>query len=483
MNFIIFQPDELRAESVGCYGHPLAPTPNIDALAAQGTRFDQCHVQHTVCTPSRCSMMTGWHPHVRGHRTLWHLLRPHEPNLLKYLKAAGYTVLMYGKNDLLATASFADSVTEARSYGKGKFGRNPYAFDDPRYYSFLFEPYDAPLEEHGDYANVQAAINFLQGKPKEPFCIFLPLTYPHCPYSAPQPWHDLINPDDLPPLRPADLPDRPDFHALIRRYRRLDQLAPAAQDQLLRKIQAVYLGMTGFIDHLLGQLLNTLEESGLADNTTVTFTSDHGDYAGDYGLVEKWPSAAEDVVTRVPLIVRTPGGKAGHVVNEPVELFDLMATTLEQAGPEQAGIEPQHTHFARSYTAQLQGAAGDPTRIAFTEGGYARHEPHCFEGRPDRDPFARDERNIYYPKGQQQQDYPDSVGRTVALRSAQHRLVYRPTGQCELYDLASDPQELYNQYGNAAYTDVQRQLEQALLAWSVQTSDVTPVETDPRGYV
>ncbi|MCB0187379.1 MAG: sulfatase-like hydrolase/transferase, partial [Caldilineaceae bacterium] len=75
MNFIIFQPDELRAESVGCYGHPLAPTPNIDALAAQGTRFDQCHVQHSVCTPSRCSMMTGWYPHVRGHRTLWHLLR------------------------------------------------------------------------------------------------------------------------------------------------------------------------------------------------------------------------------------------------------------------------------------------------------------------------------------------------------------------------------------------------------------------------
>ena len=76
MNFIFFIPDELRAESVGCYGHPLAPTPNMDTLAAQGTRFDQCHVQHTVCTPSRCSFMTGWYPHVRGHRTLWHLLRP-----------------------------------------------------------------------------------------------------------------------------------------------------------------------------------------------------------------------------------------------------------------------------------------------------------------------------------------------------------------------------------------------------------------------
>ncbi|MBX3012466.1 MAG: sulfatase-like hydrolase/transferase [Caldilineaceae bacterium] len=477
MNFVIFQPDELRAESVGCYGHPLAPTPNIDALAAQGTRFDQCHVQHSVCTPSRCSMMSGWYPRVRGHRTLWHLLRPQEPNLLQYLKQAGYTVLMYGKNDLLAPASFADSVTAARSHGKGKFGQNPYDFADPRYYSFLSAPYAGPVEEHGDYANVQAAIQFLRNKPQEPFCLFLPLTFPHCPYSAPQPWHDLIDPADLPALRPADLPNRPDFHALIRRYRRLAQMSPTDQDQLLRKIQAVYLGMTGFIDHLLGQLLNTLEDAGLAASTTVTFTSDHGDYAGDYGLVEKWPSAGEEVITRVPLIVRTPGGKAGHVVQEPVELFDLMATTLEQAG-----IPAQHTHFAQSYTAQLGGAAGNPARAAFTEGGYARHEPHCFEGRPDRDQFARDERNLYYPKGQQQQDYPDSVGRMVAMRTQTHRLVYRPTGQCELYDLASDPQELYNHYGETAYATVQHQLEQQLLAWSVQTSDVTPFDMDPRGY-
>ncbi|MBX2996873.1 MAG: sulfatase-like hydrolase/transferase [Caldilineaceae bacterium] len=89
MNFIFFMPDELRAESVGCYGHPLAQTPNMDALAAEGVRFDQCHVQHSVCTPSRCSMMTGWYPHVRGHRTLWHMLRPDEPNLLRYLKGKG----------------------------------------------------------------------------------------------------------------------------------------------------------------------------------------------------------------------------------------------------------------------------------------------------------------------------------------------------------------------------------------------------------
>lgn len=477
MNFIFFMPDELRAESVGCYGHPLVRTPNIDALAAQGTRFDQCHVQHSVCTPSRCSMMTGWYPHVRGHRTLWHMLRPDEPQLFRYLKQAGYEVHWYGKNDLLSPASFADSVDVAQRRGRGVFGTNPYAEDDPRYYSFLFEPYQGALEDHGDYANVQAGIEFLRSRPEKPFILYLPLVYPHCPYSAPQPWHDIYSPDDLPPLRPADLPNRPEFHALIRQYRRLDQLDDAEHDRILRKIQAVYLGMTSFIDYLLGQLLETLEETGLADSTTVSFFSDHGDYAGDYGLVEKWPSAGEDIITRVPLIVRTPGGKAGHVVEEPVELFDLMATTLDQAG-----ITAQHTHFARSYTAQLQGAPGDPDRAAFTEGGYARHEPHCFEGRPARDEFARTGTHIYYPKGLQQQEHPDSVGRVVAMRTATHRLVYRPTGISELYDLQNDPQELNNLYHSPEHQAVRQQLEQRMLTWLVQTSDATPFDVDPRGF-
>ena len=356
------------------------------------------------------------------------------------------------------------------------FGPNPFAQDDARYYSFLHDAYEGPLEDHRDYANVQAGIDFLRSQPREPFILYLPLTFPHCPYSAPQPWHDMVDPDALPSLRPAGLPDKPAFHKLIRRYRRLSELDPNEQDRLFRKIQAVYLGMTSFIDSLLGQVLDTLEETGLSDSTTVSFFSDHGDYAGDYGLVEKWPSAGEDVITRVPLIVRTPGGMAGHVVDEPMGLFDLMPTTLEQAD-----VELEHTYFARSYVDQLHGAAGDPERAAFTEGGYDEHEPHCFEGRPVRDEFARDSTHIYYPKGLQQQENLQSVGRMVAVRTLDHRLVYRPTGVCELYDMREDPRELHNCYDDPAYTTMRRDLEARLLRWTVQTSDVTPFDIDPRG--
>jgi arylsulfatase A-like enzyme len=472
MNFIFFMPDELRAESVGCYGHPLVRTPNLAALAQQGTRFDQCHVQNTVCTPSRCSLMTGWYPHVRGHRTLWHMLRPDEPNLLRYLKQSGYEVMWYGKNDLLAPASFADSVTSVQSLGTHSSFTALLPAEDPRFYTFLGQPTSGALDEESDYANVQAAAQYLRRQPSQPFAIYLPLLFPHPPYSAPEPWHSRIDPHSLPALRPADLPDRPAHFAQIRASRGLNQLGDAE----LRQVNAVYLGMTEYCDYLLGLLLDALAESGLAEETAVFFFSDHGDYAGDYGLVEKWPSGMEDVLTRVPLVARIPGGAAGHVVASPVELFDVMATTLALAG-----IEAQHTHFARSLVEQLHGAAGDAQRVVYAEGGYARHEAHCFEGRAGRDAFALNPRNIYYPKGKLQQDDPDSVGRAIMARSARHKLVYRPTGVSELYDLEQDPRELVNRYADASSAPVRQRMESELLRWLAQTSDVTPYAIDTRG--
>lgn len=472
MNFIFMMPDELRAESVGCYGHPVVQTPNIDAFARQGTRFDQCHVQHTVCTPSRCSMMTGWYPHVRGHRTLWHLLRPDEPNLLRYLKQAGYDVRWFGKNDLLSQSSFAESVTSAEGLGTRAFSFPLMPPGDPLFYSFLGGPYTGPLEEHTDYANVMGAIQYLKSKPSKPFMLYLPLLFPHPPYCAPQPWHSQIDPESVPDLRPADLANRPAHFAAIRNSRNLPQLGEGD----FRRINAVYLGMTGFMDYLFGMLLDALAESGLESETAVFFFADHGDYAGDYGLVEKWPSGLEDVLTRVPLIARIPDGKASHSVAEQVELFDIMATTLELAG-----VQAQHTHFARSLVPQLQGAAGDPERVVFAEGGYARHEPHAFEGRPDRDVFARDPLNIYYPKGAVQQELPDSVGRATMLRNGKHKLIYRPTGITELYDLQSDPQELNNLAFEPGCAELRQALETQMLNWLIETSDVVPFDTDPRG--
>jgi arylsulfatase A-like enzyme len=482
MNFIFFFPDEMRAESLGCYGHPVVQTPHLDKLASEGVLFEQCHVQNPVCSPSRCSLMTGWYPHVTGHRTLWHLLRPDEPSLFRYMKQAGYQIKWYGKNHLYSDSYLQEIMGEDaqqepaemfRSFSGDFKKKNPYDKDDPRFYSFLMEPEEGQsLESTETSIAIQNAASFLRSEEahEKPFMLYLPTLLPHAPYVVPEPYQSMYQGSQLPELRPSGLKDKPSFHELIRHYRRLDHI----QDETLQKIQEVYLGMISYVDWSFGHLMAALEESGLAENTTVIVASDHGDYAGDYGLVEKWPNGMEDVLTRVPLIIRAPGNEAGHTVAEQVELFDIMATVMDLGG-----IEAEHDHFAQTLVPQLHGAAGDPDRAVYADGGYDPREPHCFEGDPIRDAwFANNPDSIYWPKARQQQEHPASVGRTTMLRTNEYKLIRRKEDRSELYDLKKDPKEIYNVYMDQSYAGIRAQLESKLLEWYLHTADVVPRDSD-----
>ena len=471
-NFIFYMPETLRAESLACYGHPLVKTPNFDRLAGEGVRFTYCQTQNSVCGPSRVSFATGWPVHVRGHRSLYYFLHQDEPNIFRYLKHNGYDVYWYGKNDMLATESFPDSVTNWGPLpGKGgKGGKNPYSQDDPHFYSFL-NTEGGDRRETGDYVNVQGAMRVLERSSGKPFCIYLPLNFVHPPFSAPRDFYNMYDPAKVPALRPIDLPGKPNFFEAIRRTRRLDKLTDAD----FRKIQAVYLGMISYSDWMLGELLECVERTGHAADTNVFVFSDHGEWGGDYGLVEKWPSACDEVLTRVPLIARVPGAGAakGHVSEEIVELYDVMATTLELAG-----IEAQHTHFARSLMPQIRGQRGDPNRAGFCEGGYNVNEPQLFEPLGE---FA-DKAGIYYPKVHLQNEHPETCTRCTSIRTRDYKLVARPDGQSEFYDVKKDPRELHNVYGDRAYASQQEELHAQMLDWYIRTADVAPKQHDPRGF-
>ncbi len=463
-------PDELRADALSCYGNPVCRTPNLDRLAVSGTRFANCHVQYPVCGASRCSLLTGWPASVRGHRSLYYFLRPEEPNLFRYLKQNGYDVFWYGKNDALASESFASSVTEWNYFPwEGAEPARPapapsHAGPDAGVRTFLY-PEGGDPRHTADYRNVSAAKRILEREASDrPFCIFLPLSSPHPPYSAPRGYHDLYAPASIAPLLPAALPKKPDFQAAIRRAYGIENLP----ESTFRKIHSVYLGMVSYTDWLLGQLLDALESSRHAADTAVFVFSDHGDWAGDYGLVEKWPSALDNVLTHVPLIARIPGGAPGQTAGEFVELYDVMATCLELAG-----IRAQHTHFARSLTPQLHGQAGDADRAAFAEGGYNIYEPQCFE--PPMPPSA-----LYAPKSRLQLEHPETISRCAMVHTREYKLVLRPAGQSELYDCIRDPGEIHNRYGEPGLASVQHELERRLAVWYLNTTGIAPFDKDPR---
>jgi choline-sulfatase len=380
--------------------------------------------------------------------------------MFRYLKDSGYDVFWLGKNDALASQTFPSSVTEwhdvpgtavAMASAAGSLGPTTMLF-----------PGGADRRATSDYSLLHRAISLLERAGRDrPFCLFLALTEPHPPYSAPEGFDKLYAPADIPALVPPGLPGKPAFHTAIRDAYGLTQVS----DDELRQVRATYYGQVSYSDWLLGELLEALERTGHAADTAVFVASDHGDYAGDYGLIEKWPSGLESCLTHVPLIARLPGGTPG-VCQEMIELFDIMPTFLDLAG-----TKATHTHFARSLLPQLHGAPGDRARAAFTEGGYNEYEPQAFEPRLG---------GLYGVKTDLQNQHPETVRRCASVKTPRYTLIDRPGGQSELYDRAVDPRETHNLIDSHAHASVREALRDRLLNWYINTTGVPPTDKDPR---
>ena len=502
-NLVLYFPDTISAEAMPAYGNPITKTPNFDAWSAGATVFDVGFSSYPQCSPSRAALVTGRHVHTLGHRTMTHLVQPYEENLWSMLKSAGYTTLHFGKNDMLAQASFEKSFTYWQDGQGVAQGDCPYEYGTAGYYSFMAgaaAQYGNNTNANGDLRAVHQALAMVNSSSlREPFALFIPGIGAHPPYGIPKDYVNMYDPAVVRqkfPLRSVnDTAGKPPYYGQggIRAYRNYTSFG----DDFSYQVAAQYFARVTYADYVFGQLLRGLEDLGLTDRTAVAFSSDHGDFFGNYGLVEKWSGSGDDMLLHVPLALSVPGRAGGNRVSAPVQIFDLLPTFMELAGIQNWLVSDAnvtgYVQFGNSLLGWLPSA--DPNArpsaapaahdYVFAEAGYYWQNEVEYND-PTQNSTWQNPKQEYYPRGQEEHLSPSHSVRLVAMRNASFKMVYRPRAAQlgsvnELYDLKADPRQLANVWGQPAYASVQAQMLSDMLEWMVLTGDVTPGVYDPRG--
>ena len=493
-HIIIFNVDQWRGDVLGHLGNPAAETPHLDQLVKdEAVSFSNAFCQNPVCTPSRCSFMTGWYPHVKGHRTMYHMLHLNrgEPNLLKILKDKGYFIWWGFRNDLISARDDSKEVCDIKYWpSKEDLARWGHKWkpnlhtstrkwrgkpDSDTYYSF----YAGKLDTMGDdiyfdfdWSMILGVIDFIRNyKGEKPLCIYLALANPHPPYGIEEPWFSKINRKALPPRKksPQDWATKP---SLLKGIYERQKLQGWTEDRW-NELRATYYGMCARLDHQFGLVIEELKRAGYYDDSAIFFFSDHGDFTGDYGLVEKTQNTFEDCLTNVPFIIKPPKNipVKSRVCNAMVELVDFSATVYALTG-----IEPGYSHFGKNLIPLLKGETETHRNAVFCEGGRLYGEEQAMEKES-----KQREGGLYWPRvSLQTTDEGPYHGKATMCRTHDFKYVRRLYEQDELYDLNKDPEELNNIIVDLAYKDILSDLKEKLLNWYVETCDVVPFEADNR---
>lgn len=478
LNVIILCPDELRGDCVGALGNAEIRTPAIDRFAARSVVFARHFATFPKCVPSRISLMTGRYPHTDGYRDTFHRLRADQPDLLSVLRNRGYETAVFGKNhcwtDFSGLVQHASQQPRYREIGRRHLESRP-TDPTPR---VPVPSLEAGFEYLGcdrthsvrDEALTEQALAFLRRErdTTRPFFLQLNLNLPHPYYAIEEPWYSLYDRERICPWPHA----LPEGAPLVLTKQREVRTGLDASEEVLREIQAVYYGMVSKADHLIGRVLEEVESQGLFENSIVLVWSDHGDYAGQYGLVEKWDTSFSDCLIRVPCLLAAPGLPGGSIVTSLSDHTDILPTLLELLDlPPLPGM---HGHSL------LRAVSGTPERPAvYACGGHEdemiRRYDHsrCYDvpwGRRDR---RAGKQEVYAL-------HPDTMARAYMVRTQSHKLVVRLRGGNELYHLDQDPWELRNLWGHNGYERTMLELQLLLLNWSLRTDSDLPYQETPR---
>jgi arylsulfatase A-like enzyme len=343
-NVLFIISDDLRAE-LGCYGSQRAQTPNIDALARTGVRFERAYCQFALCNPSRSSMLTGRYPittGVLGNRTWFGNEHPEFVSLPKHFQANGYATLRAGK-------IFHGGIDDTDAWTEGGENRifdgtvrAVYADTRPEYSDRLIV-LDGDGEPHRDYRTADRAIALMRQYRDRPFFLGCGFENPHTPLAAPRRFYDLYDVADI--ELPPDFAPRPTVPAGIPRLairpRNADLfIGRDATTEEAKEVTRAYLASISFMDWNVGRVLAELDRLGLREKTIVVFWGDHGYQLGEKGKWSKAGSLFEHGV-RVPLIIAPPGAAGnGRSSTRVVESIDLYPTLCELTGlPAPVGLE------------------------------------------------------------------------------------------------------------------------------------------------
>jgi len=469
-NILLLFSDQHNATTLGCMGHPLVQTPNLDALAKRGTLFRRAYCQDGVCVPSRTSMLTGLYPRTTGCLgNTDHPVHPERYPLLHHLlRAQGYLTGCFGKRHLPASMSLGwdrsattigakldPSDENYREWIEQRGQREAYERDFRGTMNDDLMCRLSSLKEENRldaYAAAKSIAFLRQAKEAgQPFFCWTSMHFPHQPYTPAPRWAELYPVAKMP--LPANVNQPVEQLPPLLQDRRRQTRPPwncgkaAREPELYQRYIAYYYALTSEVDHCCGMVLRELERLGLAGNTLVIYASDHGDFVAHHGMVEKCAlghNVYEDTL-RVPLICSWPGRLAqGQVRDDLVELLDLYPTVLELTGVERPAAAEVPPLAGRSLVPTLTDGDAVGRRYAFSENWSQTTviaERHKLGVWIDPTPL-----------------HP------------QHDV----RGKCPnlLFDRETDPLEVCNLSGRSEALPVERDLREALNAWDARTPSV-----------
>ncbi len=488
-NILFIMYDQLRADYLGCEGHPTIKTPHMDALAARGVRFNRAYSQAPVCGPSRVSFYTGRYMSSHGAGYNNAPFSVDQWTMGDYLREVGMRSILVGKTHMVPDQSGMkrlqiDPVSELGLW-TSQCGFEPFERDDGLHPNQFVDPmlaynnylrakgYDSDNPWH-DYANsaegpdgeilsgwhmryarlpariaeedsetpymTDRAMEFIDQAGDDPWCLHFSLIKPHWPYVAPAPYHDMYGPNQILPANMSQAEvDNP--HPVVGAFQGHEGSENFRREEVRQTVIPTYMGLITQCDDQLGRLMAFLEERGRLDDTMIVLTSDHGDYLGDHGLGEK--DLLHEEVARIPMIIYDPDAEAdarrGSVDDRLVEAIDLLPTFLDSQGGD------LHTHRleGRSLLPLLRGDGEvDEWRDAvFSETDYAFHPARHALG------LAPDQTRIYM------------------VRTADWKYVFYEGFRPQLFHLAEDPMEQNDLGEDPDYAGQRAELHEKLFHW------------------